>query len=242
LESELFGYEKGAFTGATQQKPGKFELAHGGTFFMDEVGDISPLIQVKLLRVLQEKEFERLGGMKTIQTDVRIIAATHRDLAEQIKKGEFREDLYYRLNVVPITIPPLRDRKEDIENLINYFLSTAASISERPQKRFSQEALAQLIHYAWPGNIRELQNIIERCVVITPSDLIQVDNLPTFIVHATSEKAPNGKLVEVADWAERDIIIQTLKECEGNRTSAAKVLGISRRSLHRKINKYNIID
>lgn len=245
LESELFGYEKGAFTGAAIRKPGKFELANGGSIFLDEIGDVSPSVQVKLLRVLQEREIEHLGGTKTIKIDVRIIAATNKNLEELVKKGIFREDLYYRLNVVPINLPPLRERKEDIPMLVNSFLSKSSFISGRKQKNISEEALLKLINYNWPGNIRELENIIERCVVITSRDTITEKDLPAHIIKSSevpSDYEDGNKLDEVLDCAERDIIIKTLKECGGNRTRASEVLGISRRSLHRKITKYNIED
>jgi DNA-binding NtrC family response regulator len=245
LESELFGYEKGAFTGAVIRKPGKFELAAGGSIFLDEIGDISLGVQVKLLRILQEKEFERLGGTKTIKVDVRIIAATNKNLEELVKEGSFREDLYYRLNVVPINMPPLRERKEDIPMLVESFLNKSSDISGKPPKKISNEASARLMTYKWPGNIRELQNIIERCVVITPRDIIGVEDLPLNIRHfqenlETDEEI--SKLEEVLDDAEREVIIKVLKENDGNRTKASEVLGISRRSLHRKIIKYNIED
>jgi DNA-binding NtrC family response regulator len=245
LESELFGYEKGAFTGAVVRKPGKFELASGGSIFLDEIGDISLGVQVKLLRTLQEREFERLGGTKTIKVDVRIIAATNKNLEELVKKGSFREDLYYRLNVVPITMPPLRDRKEDIPMLIDSFLNKSSDISGRLPKKMSSEALSKLIVYSWPGNIRELQNIIERCVVINPRDIISVEDLPiniSLFQETQSNEEEISKLDEVLDGAEKEVIIKVLRENKGNRTKASEALGISRRSLHRKIIKYSIED
>ncbi|WML36062.1 sigma-54 dependent transcriptional regulator [Clostridium sp. OS1-26] len=242
LESELFGYEKGAFTGATISKPGRFELADGGTIFLDEIGDITPLMQVKLLRVLQEKEFERLGGTKTIKVDVRIIAATNKDLSEMVKKEKFRQDLYYRLNVVPIKLPPLRERKEDIPLLAEYFLLKSSSISGKSKKDMSQEAVERLMYYNWPGNIRELENVIERCVVIKHGELIGLEDLPEYIINYKEDKEErvSYKLNSAVDTAERETILKTLKECNGNKTKASEVLGISRRSLHRKIIKYNI--
>lgn len=244
LESELFGYEKGAFTGAVMRKPGKFELADGGSIFLDEIGDISLGVQVKLLRILQEREFERLGGTKTIKVDVRIIAATNKNLEELVKNGSFREDLFYRLNVVPITMPPLRDRKEDIPMLINSFLNKSSDISGKTRKKMSSMALSKLVAYSWPGNIRELQNIIERCVVITPRNTIGVEDLPSNIslFKEQSTEEDISMLDEVLDGAEKEIIIKILKENKGNRTKASEALGISRRSLHRKIIKYNIED
>ncbi len=244
LESELFGYEKGAFTGAATKKPGRFELADGGTIFLDEIGDMPLGLQAKLLRVLQEKEFERLGGTKTLKVDVRIIAATNKNLANLVKQGKFREDLYYRLSVVPIQIPPLRKRKEDIPTLVEHFLLRSAVISKQPEKKVSKEALQRLISYEWPGNIRELENTIERCVVVTSGNLITLDDLPENI-RGTEESASlseAGTLDEAVDSAEKNAIIKVLEECGGNRTQASQRLGISRRSLHRKLLKYNIED
>lgn len=239
LESELFGYEKGAFTGAAMKKPGRFELADGGSIFLDEIGDIPPGVQAKLLRVLQEKEFEHLGGIKTIRVDVRIIAATNRNLKENVQNGKFREDLYYRLNVVPITMPSLRERPEDIPRLIEHFLYRSSVISGRKPKGISRAAIDKMTKYNWPGNIRELENAIERCVVITSNDEIQIEDLPPLIIN--NDKFDGmSTLNETIDNTERDIIINTLRECSGNRTKASMVLGISRRSLHRKIAKYDI--
>lgn len=243
LESELFGYEKGAFTGACTKKPGRFELAEEGSIFLDEIGDISTALQVKLLRVLQEREFEHLGGTKTIKVDVRIISATNKDLLDLVKKGEFREDLYYRLNVVPIVIPPLRERKEDISLIANDFLLKSASISGKPPKKFSDEAVRKLQGHSWPGNIRELENIVERCVVITSSDIIDAEDLPAYILNPDASEQKNAldfKLEDKMDNVEMNTIVKVLQECDGNRTKAAQILGISRRSLHRKISKYNI--
>lgn len=247
LESELFGYEKGAFTGAVNAKPGRFEIADGGTIFLDEIGDISPSLQVKLLRVLQEKTFERLGGITTLTSNVRVIAATNKNLKEAVAEGNFREDLYYRLNVVPINLPPLRERPEDIEDLIEYFLTKSASISgSNAPKAMSAAAMAALKAYSWPGNIREMENIIERCVVITSGDRIDLDSLPVEIaggeigrstdVHSAEET----KLNDAIDHKEKEVIIRVLAENNGNKTKAALALGISRRSLHRKIQKYGI--
>ncbi|NMM65434.1 sigma-54-dependent Fis family transcriptional regulator [Clostridium sp. P21] len=243
LESELFGYEKGAFTGAIINKPGRFELAHGGTIFLDEIGDITPLMQVKLLKVMQEREFERLGGTKTIKIDVRIIAATNKNLEELVREGVFRQDLYYRLNVVPMKIPSLRERKEDINSLVDYFLLKSSNISGKGKKEITKEALMQLINHNWPGNIRELENVIERCVVITTSKVIDVKDLPEYIWKSHEyEDDIQGKLNDAVDIAEKNIIIKTLEECDGNKTKTSQILGISRRSLHRKISKYNIED
>ncbi|MHB1394012.1 MAG: sigma-54-dependent transcriptional regulator [Clostridia bacterium] len=244
LESELFGYEKGAFTGAATKKPGRFELAEGGSVFLDEIGDMPLSVQAKLLRVLQEREFERLGGTKTIKVDVRIIAATNKNLASLVKQGDFREDLYYRLNVVPIDIPTLRKRKEDIPTLVEHFLNKSSSISKNTLKKITDEAMQRLINYEWPGNIRELENIIERCVVVTAGNLITLEDLPECIAKCDVESADcltkANTLDETVDNAEKSAIIKILQECCGNRTHASEKLGISRRSLHRKIIKYGI--
>ena len=246
LESELFGYEKGAFTGAVTKKPGRFELADGGSIFLDEIGDMPLSIQAKLLRVLQEREFERLGGTKTIKVDVRIIAATNKNLASLVKQGAFREDLYYRLNVVPIEIPPLRKRKEDIPTLVEHFLYKSSSISKNTPKKIANEAMQRLINYEWPGNIRELENIIERCVVVITGNLITLEDLPADIAKQDIGNAvcltQADTLDETIDNAEKSAIIKILRECNGNRTHASEKLGISRRSLHRKITKYSIDD
>ncbi len=249
LESELFGYEKGAFTGAVSSKPGRFEIASGGTIFLDEIGDISASLQVKLLRVLQERTFERLGGLKSISVDVRVIAATNKNLKEEVDKGNFREDLYYRLNVVPIQLPPLRERTEDIGDLIRYFLKKSATISGvgKP-KTMSVAAMEKLINYRWPGNIRELENIIERCVVITAGDVIDIDSLPVEIMNESWESGINKEdtahtdniLNAAIDNKEREVILRALEANGGNKTKTALALGISRRSLHRKIQKYDI--
>ena len=247
LESELFGYEKGAFTGAVTSKPGRFELANKGTIFLDEIGDISPSLQVKLLRVLQDKTFERLGGVSTIKVDVRVIAATNKNLLHEVKKGNFREDLYYRLNVVPIHLPPLRDRKEDLEDLIQFFLGNSVNISgiSNP-KIMSAEALESMSKYSWPGNIRELENIVERCVVISSSSMIKISCLPYEIREAGNSYAPTNEpeplLNSAIDAIEREVIQKALAEAKGNKTKASLSLGISRRSLHRKLQKYEMPD
>lgn len=245
LESELFGYEKGAFTGAVAKKPGKFELANEGTIFLDEIGDISPAMQVKLLRVLQERELEHLGGIKTIKVDVRVISATNRNIEELVKKGVIREDLYYRLNVVPVELPPLRDRKEDIPDLIQQFLHRSSQISGKAQKHISREAVESLTRYNWPGNIRELENVIERCVVVTADEIIDLEDLPSNIADFDNSDVRSpapARLYNAVDCAEKDAIVNAIQKCQGNRTRASELLGISRRSLHRKINKYEITD
>lgn len=247
LESELFGYEKGAFTGAVSAKPGRFEFADGGTIFLDEIGDISPSLQVKLLRVLQQKTFERLGGLKTITADVRVIAATNKNLFEEVKQKRFREDLYYRLNVVPIHLPPLRERPEDVENLINYFLEKSASISGiNTPKIMSSNALDYLKSYHWPGNIRELENIIERCVVISSGSIIHENCLPIEIRESNTDFIRNQEnetmLNAAIDNREKEVIFKAIQDNNGNKTKAALALGISRRSLHRKLQKYGLVD
>ena len=240
LEAELFGYEKGAFTGATRSKPGKFELAHKGTLFLDEIGDISPSIQAKLLRFLQESSFERLGGTKTIKVDVRIIAATNRDLESMIKTGAFREDLYWRLNVVPIFLPPLRERREDIPVLIDYFLD---KYNKEYNKKvsLSPDALNFFIRYSWPGNVRELENTIERLVLLSDGDTITTDDLPLYLkselkLDDTREKSLLKEIEEI----EKARIIEALRINNYNQTKAAKALGITKRQIGYKIKKYGI--
>jgi two-component system response regulator AtoC len=230
LESELFGYERGAFTGAQQRRKGKLELADGGTVFLDEIGDISEVVQTKLLRFLQEREFERVGGTELIPVDVRIIAATNRDLEAAVHEGRFRGDLYYRIKVVPITLPPLRDRKEDIPELVQYFIHRFARESKRNITRVSDEALARLVSYNWPGNVRELANVIERAVVIGQPPIIQQEDLPLEILAARVQHVESGNLSyqEATDRYRRELIIKTLQQTNGNRSAAAKLLGLER--------------
>ncbi len=237
IESELFGHEKGAFTGAIKRRPGRFELASGGTIFLDEIGDIPLSTQSKILRVIQERQFERVGGTETLNVDVRIIAATNKNLEGEVKKGSFREDLYYRLNVIPVTLPPLRQRKEDIPYLIDFFLSKCTNKLSR-NIRFSKDAIDALLAYDYPGNIRELENIVERCVTLSTSDTIQKDDLPPSIV-----KKPDNKhlsLSYIAAEAEKEHIIRIFKTTKGNKTRAAEMLGISRKTLWEKMNAYGI--
>jgi DNA-binding NtrC family response regulator len=250
LESELFGYEKGAFTGAANSKPGKFELADKGTLFLDEIGDVPPAIQVKLLRVLQEREFERLGGTRTIKVDVRLLAATNRDLRAALEDGTFREDLYYRLNVVPIDIPPLREHKEDIPELANLFLARFAKDSGREEKitGISPAALQILVTHYWPGNVRELQNVIERaCALATGSQLqasdIQLD-LPRNRSFSSSGAAPDRFLPDgmTLDQWEDEMIREALKRANGNKSQAARLLGLSRNALRYRLSKIGIDD
>jgi two-component system response regulator AtoC len=244
LESELFGYEKGAFTGASTSKPGKFELADKGTLFLDEIGDIPLTIQVKLLRVLQEREFERLGGIRTIKVDVRLIAATNRDLRAALEQGTFREDLYYRLNVVPIDIPALREHKEDIPELANLFLSRLAQKSNTKLEGIKPEALRKLMDFHWPGNVRELENIIERaCALATgpfigPSD-IQMDHLRERNHLGSAPLLPEGKTLD--QW-EDEIIREAYRRANGNKSEAARLLGLSRNALRYRLEKIGIAD
>lgn len=244
LESELFGYEKGAFTGAAASKPGKFELADKGTLFLDEIGDVPPAIQVKLLRVLQEREFERLGGTKTIKVDVRLIAATNRDLRAALEEGTFREDLYYRLNVVPIDIAPLRERKEDIPDLVNLFISRFAGDSGKTVESISPQAMQTLVNYHWPGNVRELQNIVERACalakgsVLEPSD-IHIDARPSKAAAAGDGFLPEGLTLE--QW-EDDMVKEALRRANGNKSQAARLLGLSRNALRYRLSKIGIAD
>ena len=244
LESELFGYEKGAFTGAAASKPGKFELADKGTLFLDEIGDVPPAIQVKLLRVLQEREFERLGGTKTIKVDVRLIAATNRDLRAALEEGTFREDLYYRLNVVPIDIAPLRERKEDIPDLVNLFISRFAGDSGKTVESISPPAMQILVNYHWPGNVRELQNIIERAcalakgTVLEPED-IHIDARPSKSAAVGNGFLPDGMTLE--QW-EDEMVQEALRRASGNKSQAARLLGLSRNALRYRLSKIGIAD
>jgi len=246
LESELFGYEKGAFTGAAASKPGKFELADKGTLFLDEIGDVPPAIQVKLLRVLQEREFERLGGTRTIKVDVRLLAATNRDLRAALEDGTFREDLYYRLNVVPIDIPPLREHKEDIPGLANLFLGRFAKDSGREEKitGISPAAMQLLVGHYWPGNVRELQNVIERaCALATSNQLdvgdIQLDSSRNRAAAASDRFLPDGMTLD--QW-EDEMIREALKRAGGNKSQAARLLGLSRNALRYRLSKIGIDD
>jgi len=232
LESELFGHEKGAFTGAHQLKKGKMELAHGGTVFLDEVGDISAELQTKLLRFLQEREFERVGGAQPIRVDVRIIAATNRDLSMTIKEGRFREDLFYRLNVIPISLPPLRERREDIPVLAKYFLYRFAAETKKIFTGITAQAEARLVAHQWPGNVRELGNVIERAVVLGQGPEVTLDDLPPRIVYSEAERASEGlSYREAVDAARADVIRRTLATTGGNRAAAARILGLHKTHL-----------
>jgi len=240
LESELFGHEKGAFTGAVNSRKGRFELADGGTIFLDEIGEISQSVQIKILRVLQEKEFERVGGEKTIKSDVRIVAATNRDLLAEIEAGNFREDLYYRLNVVNVVVPPLRERKDDIPLLATSFLKEFADENGKDIVGIDSKTMTALYNYNWPGNIRELRNCIENCVVLTTNSVIKVDDLPPSVVARgnSGEYKLDGNIT-LAE-AEKQIILTTLDQNRGNKSKTAEILGIGRKTLHRKLNEYNI--
>jgi DNA-binding NtrC family response regulator len=243
LESELFGYEKGAFTGATASKPGKFELADKGTLFLDEIGDVPAATQVKLLRVLQEREFERLGGTRTIKVDVRLIAATNRDLRAALEDGTFREDLYYRLNVVPLDIAPLRERKEDIPELVNLFLSRWSAESGRAISAITPEALKILEDYYWPGNVRQLQNIIERASALAKGDVLDVADIrldpDRKSAGGSATFLPDGLTLE--QW-EDEMIREALKRANGNKSQAARLLGLSRNAFRYRLSRIGISD
>jgi DNA-binding NtrC family response regulator len=245
LESELFGHEKGSFTGATQRRIGRFEEADGGTIFLDEIGDLSPRTQIKLLRILQEKEFQRLGSNFSLKTDVRIITATHRNIEEEIGKGHFREDLYYRLNVISIHLPPLRDRKEDISLLMDYFLKKFSRQNQKEISDISKEARSLLLRYPYPGNVRELENLIERAVVLCRGDVITTQDLPFHLREGRSEgqwelQKGEKSLPESLEEIEKDLIVKALDQHHRIQTKAAESLGISERVLRYKIKKYGI--
>jgi DNA-binding NtrC family response regulator len=238
LESELFGHERGAFTGAVARRDGRFQLADGGTLFLDEIGEISPALQVKLLRFLQEHEFERVGGSQTIKVDVRVVAATNRNLAEEVKAGRFREDLYYRLNVVSIELPALKERPSDIPLLADHFLAQYAQENGKPITGFTDEAMDVLTRYTWPGNVRELENAIERAVVLTSGSLIESDTLPATVV--PTQAAPVGPQIPGSSLAELEkyAILKTLEATGGSTSKAADVLGISVRKIQYKLHQY----
>jgi transcriptional regulator with PAS, ATPase and Fis domain len=241
FESELFGYEKGAFTGAISTKVGRFERADGGTLLLDEVGELSLKSQVDFLRVLETKEFRRLGGTKLIKVDTRIIAATNRNLEEAVKQGDFREDLFYRLNVVPIKLPPLRERGDDIPLLVETFLPEFCAQHQRAPKEVSREAMRLLRLYAWPGNIRQLRNLLERLVVTIREDMIQPQHMPEEIqVSKEDVRTMVVTLGSPVEEIEKEVIRRTLAEVTNHREKAAKLLGISLRSLQYKIKEYGI--
>jgi len=241
IESELFGHEKGAFTGAIATRKGRFELANGGTLFLDEIGDLSPTTQIKLLRVLQEKEFERVGGNETIRCNVRVIAATNRNLEQLMEKGTFREDLYYRLNVFPIHIPPLRERKSDIILLSDHFIEKYSTQNHKNIQRISTPAIDLLMAYHWPGNVRELENCIERAVLLSTDEVIHSHHLPPSLQSAESTNTRlHTTLQEALDNLERELILDALKSTKGNMAKAASLLGITERIMGLRIQKHRI--
>ncbi len=249
LESELFGYEKGAFTGASARKPGRIELAHQGTLFLDEIGDISPHLQVKLLRVLQEREIERLGGTTTVKVDLRVVAATHRNLPDMIAKGEFREDLYWRLHVIPIVVPPLRARLEDVEPLCRHFTSVFAKANGK-RMEIAQSAIERLTREPWPGNVRELQNFVERLVVLSDGPVIELHDVERELARrpglqalasaAPADAARTGRLDAARRDTEKEAIVDALARSGGSRTVAARILGVSRSTLYNKLREHGL--
>lgn len=242
IESELFGHERGAFTGAVEMRKGRFELAEGGTIFLDEIGEIPLHIQVKLLRVLESRSFERIGGSETIVTDARVVAATNRDLKKMVEEGTFREDLFYRLDVVSLEIPPLRERKEDIPLLVKHYLDVFNKENSK-DIGITETAMASLCAYAWPGNIRELRNCVERMVVLCRGKMIELENVPVDVREGVTPGIAKTVLAQPScdlECNEKMLIERALNECKGNRTKAAEKLGISRRTLHRKLHTYNL--
>jgi two-component system nitrogen regulation response regulator NtrX len=239
VESELFGYEKGAFTGAAQLKRGRLEAADGGTLFLDEVGDMSLETQAKFLRALETGEIERLGATKTISVDARVIAATNKDLASEIQSGKFREDLFYRLNVVPIHLPPLRARRDDVPLLVEHFVARFSAEHGRPRRVVTPEAMERLSAYGWPGNIRELKNLIERLLIMTDGETIGPTEVED-VLPPDSDEGPPSEIKQARDRAERDTILGTLRQCDWNVSEAARRLGMDRGYLHRKIKRYGL--
>ena len=251
IESELFGHEKGAFTGATSKKRGKFELAHEGTLFLDEIGDMSLATQAKVLRVLQEQKFERVGGSEVLEADFRVFAASNKNLEQEIEQGNFREDLFYRLNVIPFYAPPLRSRPEDIPLLANHFLQEFSLENGRRIKTITQEAMEILLQYDWPGNIRELKNVIERLVIMVPSNMIRAEHIPNSILGGGRRRSVTPGLSYSAPWKplkdakntfEKQYILECLKAHSSNITKTAQTLGIERTYLHKKIRMYGLED
>lgn len=241
VESELFGHEKGSFTGATANRQGRFELADSGTIFLDEIGELSLPVQAKLLRILQEKEFERVGGSKTLKTDIRVIAATNRNLEEEIGNGKFREDLYYRLNIFPITVPPLRERKADILLLADYFVEKYNAVNFKGIRRISTRAIDIFMRYHWPGNVRELENCIERAVILSEDNVIHGYHLPPTLQTAESSGTPaTGSLQQRLDGIEHEMIIEALKRTKGNMAKAAMQLGLTERVMGLRVKKFRI--
>jgi len=251
IESELFGHERGAFTGATQKKRGKFDLAHEGTIFLDEVADMSLKAQAKILRILQEKKFERVGGNKMIHVDVRVVAATNKNLEREMEEGRFRQDLYYRLNVIPLLVPPLRERKEDIPLLVDRFLNDFAMKEGEPLKRMSEDALDLLMLHNWPGNVRELKNIVERLAIMVPGPAIEAGDIPPFSPRDLDRDGESASVSDEGEGAsdsfkaakmefEKQFILRKLREFDGNITKTAEAIGIERSNLHRKIRGYGL--
>jgi transcriptional regulator with GAF, ATPase, and Fis domain len=254
LESELFGHEKGAFTGAVSRRPGRFELADGGTLFLDECGDLPSEVQVKLLRVLQEREFERVGGGETIRVDVRVVSATHRDLESLIAEGKFREDLYYRLNVFPITLPPLRDRLEDLPKLVEHFIGKFNRVTGKAVRGFDVSAVAALQQYSWPGNVRELENVVERAIIVTRGELVSANDLdfgrraqlasgagaPAVPVAAAAGSVGGKPLTARLHEQEKNEIIAAIERNQGNIAGAARALGINRSTLYYRLRKHDL--
>ncbi len=244
IESELFGHEKGAFTGAVARRKGKFEAAHSGTLFLDEIGDMSLKTQAKVLRALEEQAFERVGGKDTIRVDARVIAASNKDLPDLIAQGRFREDLFYRLSVIPITVPPLRERKDDIPLLVDHFIRMVSAENGKREKTVSVEALAYFLSYDWPGNIRELRNMVERLVIMTPGDVVGPDDLPAPLrpkdTALAGDASRDRTLREAREAFERAYITSELRAQDWNMTRAAEKLGIERSHLYRKIRAYGI--
>ena len=245
LESELFGHEKGAFTGAVERRIGRFESADGGTLFLDEVSEIDPAMQVKILRVLEERAFERVGGSKTINVDVRLVAATNKDLKKLVTEGKFRDDLFYRLSVVTVNLPSLRERREDIPLLIDAFIRQCSADNGKPVRTITQEAVNVLMAYDWPGNVRELRNSIEQMVVLSRGERLSLRDVPAPIrtgADLTKIAVVRPGMTMTVEEAERQLIVQALKETDGNRTRAADRIGMSRRTLHRKLKRYGLED
>jgi two-component system NtrC family response regulator len=240
LEAELFGHEKGAFTGAVAARKGRFELADGGSLFLDEIGDLPPHLQVKLLRVLQEREFERVGSSRPIKVDVRLLAATHRNLETLVREGRFRDDLYYRINVVTIQLPPLRERREDLPLLIDHFLRAFADKNGKSIRGLTRDARAALLRYDYPGNVRELENLIERAVVLTRDDVIGLTDLPLTLDTQAAEVESGPGLVAAVEGLERRMIREALAKADGIQTRAAELLGIGERVLRYKLKKYGL--
>jgi DNA-binding NtrC family response regulator len=237
LESELFGHEKGSFTGAIRRKTGRFELAHGGTIFLDEIGEVSPPTQILLLRVLQDHRFERVGGEETLEVDVRVIAATNKNLMEEIRKGTFREDLYYRLNVIPIFVPPLRERKDDVPLLASHFLQKFCQEKGKDVTSISPEVMEIILAHSWPGNVRELENVIEHAIIIAKQEKILPKDLPQYLLQ---QPLPTKQLISLQDH-EKSLIMKTLEETNWNKHQTAKRLKINRSTLYGKMKRYGLI-